>query len=162
MDARTCSSVTCRSKSRAITRSPNRLKQPILVSTRLRRWDDDYKNRLRNLTLLEKPINIVAGNYFYTAKQIEYSKSGNYLTRSLVVLTDVGKHVYLADQRKAGGLPRVEWGKYRKAARDSDRLGADRLEDLHHRCLIKVRNQCRRTNNLPERGLPPSFASRSP
>ena len=32
---------------------------------------DDYKNRLGNLTLLEKPINIVAGNDFYTAKQVE-------------------------------------------------------------------------------------------
>jgi hypothetical protein len=39
---------------------------------------------LGNLTLLEKPINIVAGNDFYTAKQVEYRKSGNYLTRSLV------------------------------------------------------------------------------
>lgn len=53
---------------------------------------DDYKNRLGNLTLLEKPINIVAGNDFYEAKQAEYRKSGNYLTRSLVKLTDVGKN----------------------------------------------------------------------
>lgn len=51
---------------------------------------DDYKNRLGNLTLLEKPINIVAGNDFYKAKQAEYGKSGNYLTRSLVALTNVG------------------------------------------------------------------------
>lgn len=51
---------------------------------------DDYKNRLGNLTLLEKPINIVASNDFYTAKQAEYSKSSNYLTRSLVELTNVG------------------------------------------------------------------------
>lgn len=51
---------------------------------------DDYKNRLGNLTLLEKPINIVAGNDFYTVKQVEYGKSGNYLTRSLVALIDVG------------------------------------------------------------------------
>jgi hypothetical protein len=53
---------------------------------------DDYKNRLGNLTLLEKPINIVAGNDFYAAKQTEYRKSGNYLTRSLVELVDVGKY----------------------------------------------------------------------
>lgn len=51
---------------------------------------DDYKNRLGNLTLLEKPINIVASNDFYTAKQAEYRKSSNYLTRSLVELTNVG------------------------------------------------------------------------
>lgn len=52
---------------------------------------DDYKNRLGNLTLLEKPINIVAGNDFYNAKQDEYRKSANYLTRSLVALTSVGQ-----------------------------------------------------------------------
>ena len=57
---------------------------------------DDYKNRLGNLTLLEKPINIVAGNDFYTAKQAEYGKSGNYLTRSLVALTDVGQNTSIS------------------------------------------------------------------
>ena len=57
---------------------------------------DDYKNRLGNLTLLEKPINIVAGNDFYTAKQVEYGKSGNYLTRSLVSLTDVGQNTSIS------------------------------------------------------------------
>ena len=57
---------------------------------------DDYKNRLGNLTLLEKPINIVAGNDFYTAKQLEYIKSGNYLTRSLVALTDVGQNTSIS------------------------------------------------------------------
>ena len=51
---------------------------------------DDYKDRLGNLTLLEKPINIVAGNDFYKAKQVEYGKSGNYLTRSLVALVALG------------------------------------------------------------------------
>lgn len=57
---------------------------------------DDYKNRLGNLTLLEKPINIVAGNDFYTDKQVEYSKSGNYLTRSLVTLTEVGQNTSIS------------------------------------------------------------------
>lgn len=57
---------------------------------------DEYKNRLGNLTLLEKPINIVAGNDFYTAKQVQYSKSGNYLTRSLVALTDVGQNTSIS------------------------------------------------------------------
>lgn len=57
---------------------------------------DDYKNRLGNLTLLEKPINIVAGNAFYVAKQVEYSKSGNYLTRSLVALADVGENTSIS------------------------------------------------------------------
>lgn len=57
---------------------------------------DDYKNRLGNLTLLEKPINIVASNDFYTEKQAEYLKSGNYLTRSLVELTDVGENTSIS------------------------------------------------------------------
>lgn len=53
---------------------------------------DDYKNRLGNLTLLEKPINIVAGNEFFITKQSEYRKCGNYLTRSLAELTVVGQN----------------------------------------------------------------------
>lgn len=57
---------------------------------------DDYKNRLGNLALLEKPINIVAGNDFYTAKQDEYRKSGNYLTRSLVELISVGQNTSIS------------------------------------------------------------------
>ena len=57
---------------------------------------DDFKNRLGNLTLLEKPINIVAGNDFYAAKQEEYRKSGNYLTRSLVALTPVGQNTSIS------------------------------------------------------------------
>lgn len=51
---------------------------------------DEQKNRLGNLTLLEKPINIVASNDYYVEKLLEYRKSGNYLTRSLSGLTEVG------------------------------------------------------------------------
>lgn len=57
---------------------------------------DDYKNRLGNLTLLEKPINIIAGNNFYVIKCDEYRKSGNYLTRSLVELTCVGQNTSIS------------------------------------------------------------------
>ena len=57
---------------------------------------DDYKDRLGNLTLLEKPINIVAGNDFYSKKQAEYRKSSNYLTRSLVELTGVGQNTSIS------------------------------------------------------------------
>jgi hypothetical protein len=53
---------------------------------------DNYRNRLGNLTLLEKPLNIVAGNDFFARKQDEYRKCGNYLTRSLAGLTTVGKN----------------------------------------------------------------------
>jgi hypothetical protein len=67
---------------------------------------DDYKNRLGNLTLLEKPINIVAGNGFYTAKQAEYRKSSNYLTRSLVELTKVGHNTSISKiNEKLEGFP---------------------------------------------------------
>ncbi len=51
---------------------------------------DTFKNRLGNLTLLEKPINIVAGNDFFTVKTPLYQKSGYYLTRSIAGLADVG------------------------------------------------------------------------
>lgn len=51
---------------------------------------EEQKNRLGNLTLLEKPHNIVAGNDFYQVKQGLYQQSGNYLTRSLVQLASVG------------------------------------------------------------------------
>ncbi|HEX7814998.1 DUF262 domain-containing protein [Dyella sp.] len=56
----------------------------------------DYKSRLGNLTLLEKPINIVASNDFYAAKKVEYRKSANYLTRSLVELTHVGQNTSIS------------------------------------------------------------------
>ena len=53
---------------------------------------DDYKTRLGNLAMLEKPINIVAGNGFFETKKTEYVKSGNYLTRSIAGLNTVGKN----------------------------------------------------------------------
>jgi hypothetical protein len=57
---------------------------------------DDYKNRLGNLTLLEKPINIVAGNGYYEVKLNEYRNCGNYLTRSLIALTEVGQNTSIS------------------------------------------------------------------
>lgn len=57
---------------------------------------DEYKNRLGNLTLLEKPINIVVSNDFYTSKLPEYEKSGNYLTRSLSSLAEVGQNTSIS------------------------------------------------------------------
>jgi hypothetical protein len=53
---------------------------------------DEDKVRLGNLTLLEKPINIVASNGFFEKKKPEYAKSGNYLTRSIAALNAVGKN----------------------------------------------------------------------
>lgn len=57
---------------------------------------DEYKIRLGNLALLEKPINIVAGNDFYDEKKREYMKSANYLTRSLVELVQVGQNTSIS------------------------------------------------------------------
>lgn len=57
---------------------------------------EDYKNRLGNLSLLEKPINIVAGNDFYSGKLEKYEKSGNYLTRSLAALASVGQNTSIS------------------------------------------------------------------
>lgn len=53
---------------------------------------DEYKNRLGNFTLLEKPINIVASNGFFSAKMPEYKKCQHYLTSSIVELNVVGKN----------------------------------------------------------------------
>ena len=53
---------------------------------------DEYKNKLGNLTLLEKPINIVASNSFFAAKKEEYRKSKYYLTSSIAGITAVGQN----------------------------------------------------------------------
>jgi uncharacterized protein DUF262/uncharacterized protein DUF1524 len=52
---------------------------------------DECKSRLGNLTLLEKPINIVAGRRFFEAKKPEYKKCKFYLTSSIAELITVGK-----------------------------------------------------------------------
>jgi hypothetical protein len=49
-----------------------------------------YKIKLGNLTLLEKPLNIIARNDFFAKKKDKYLNCRTYLTRSLVSLTDVG------------------------------------------------------------------------
>lgn len=53
---------------------------------------DEYKTKLGNLTLLEKPINIVASNGFFSKKCEEYKKSKYYLTSSIAELTLVGNN----------------------------------------------------------------------
>lgn len=53
---------------------------------------DAYKNRLGNLTLLEKAHNIVASNDFYEKKKAFYKESQVYLTKSLVELASVGQN----------------------------------------------------------------------
>ncbi|MFD2696430.1 DUF262 domain-containing protein [Mesonia sediminis] len=51
-----------------------------------------YKMKLGNLTLLEKPINIVAGRDFFKQKKEQYKMSKYYLTSSLTELSNVGKN----------------------------------------------------------------------
>lgn len=51
---------------------------------------DEYKNKLGNLTLLEKPINIVAGNNFFVDKKKAYVKCKYYLTSSIAEINVVG------------------------------------------------------------------------
>jgi hypothetical protein len=53
---------------------------------------DDYKNKLGNLTLLEKPINIVASNDFFKTKKDEYRKCKHYLTSSIAEIVTVGQN----------------------------------------------------------------------
>lgn len=53
---------------------------------------DLYKTMLGKLTLLEKPINIVASNNFFQTKSAEYKKCKYYLTNSIVERTTVGNN----------------------------------------------------------------------
>lgn len=57
---------------------------------------NDCKIRLGNLTLLEKTINIVAGNGFFTEKALEYKKSKYYLTSSIAELAVVGRNTSIS------------------------------------------------------------------
>jgi len=53
---------------------------------------DVYKTMFGNLTMLEKPINIVAGNNFFQLKCGEYKKCKYYLTSSIAEIVPVGKN----------------------------------------------------------------------
>lgn len=53
---------------------------------------EEYKLKLGNLTLLEKPINIVAGRNFFSLKLNEYKNSMNYLTKSIAEIIVVGNN----------------------------------------------------------------------
>lgn len=56
-----------------------------------------YVGRLGNLTLLEKPHNIVASNDFFANKTGLYAKSNNYMTRSIAGLSEVGKNTSVTE-----------------------------------------------------------------
>jgi len=72
---------------------PNTPSEELLNDFKQKNQDKDYneyKLKLGNLTLLEKPINIVAGRNFFTSKLNEYKKAKNYLTSSIAELVVVG------------------------------------------------------------------------
>jgi hypothetical protein len=72
---------------------PNNPKDDLLVDFKTKHPKASYeecKIKLGNLTLLERPINIVAGNDFFTRKSQEYVKCKHYLTSSIAGLTPVG------------------------------------------------------------------------
>ncbi|MBD3724828.1 MAG: DUF262 domain-containing protein [Flavobacteriaceae bacterium] len=53
---------------------------------------DDLKIRLGNLTLLEKTMNIVVSNDFFSKKVTEYSKSPFYISKSIAGLDSIGQN----------------------------------------------------------------------
>ena len=57
---------------------------------------DHEKIRLGNLTLLERPLNIIAGNDFFAQKKAKYAEGGSYLTRSLVRLAEGGQNTSIS------------------------------------------------------------------
>ena len=69
---------------------------------------DDYKTRLGNLTLLEKPLNIVASNDFFSKKIPVYRKSKCYLTSSIAELTPLGVNTSI-DRVNQKLLAFTEW-----------------------------------------------------
>lgn len=72
---------------------PNNPKDDLLADFKAKHPKASYeecKIKLGNLTLLEKPINIVASNDFFARKSQEYAKCKHYLTSSIAGLTPVG------------------------------------------------------------------------
>jgi hypothetical protein len=53
---------------------------------------NDIKIRLGNLTLLEKTMNIVVSNDFFSKKVIEYAKSPYYISKSIAGLDTIGQN----------------------------------------------------------------------
>jgi hypothetical protein len=78
---------------------PNNPKADLLVDFKSKHPKaayDECKIKLGNLTLLEKPINIIAGNDFFAGKCQEYVKCKHYLTSSIAGLTTVGSNTSIS------------------------------------------------------------------
>ncbi len=65
------------------------LKQDFVKNDKDKKYDE-YKIKLGNLTLLEKPLNIVAGRKYFDSKIEEYKKCKYYLTSSIAEKNIVG------------------------------------------------------------------------
>ena len=90
--SRPLSDFTCLQIEHILPNNPNSELRTAFESANPDTTYDEQKNLLGNLTLLEQPHNIVAGNDFFLNKQALYKNSGNYLTRSLVELAQVGQN----------------------------------------------------------------------
>ena len=88
---------------------------------------DEHVERLGNLLLLEKPINIVASNDFFAKKLPLYAQSGNYMARSVQALADVGKNSSITRFNKRL-LAFKEWNS--KSIEDRQQLLADLAIDV--------------------------------
>jgi len=71
---------------------PNHPQQELLESFGSKEEYDEYKVKLGNFTLLEKPINVVAGRNFFADKKPLYIHSKFYLTKSIAQKEEVGKN----------------------------------------------------------------------
>jgi len=70
---------------------------------------DVYKNKLGNLTLLQKTINIVASNKFFIEKCYEYKKCPYYLTRSIAEIVTVGNNTSINEINSKLGSSYTDW-----------------------------------------------------
>lgn len=71
---------------------PNNPQQELLESFGSKEEYDEYKVKLGNFTLLEKPINVVAGRNFFANKKPLYVHSKIYFTKSIAQKEEVGKN----------------------------------------------------------------------
>lgn len=76
----------------------------------------ELKQRLGNLVLLEKPINIKVGQDFFAAKSVEYEKSSLFMTRSLVKPQVVGNTAFTRAASLLASYPNDRVGSWNSRA----------------------------------------------
>ena len=75
---------------------PNKPESELLESFGSKEEYDEYKIKLGNFTLLEKPINVVAGRNFFENKKKLYIHSKIYLTKSIANMEEVGNNTSIS------------------------------------------------------------------